>query len=66
MEKESISSFSIFWIYSILPWWISLSFQKRTSLVGRTDKGIPGMHLQKLHIRIHNETIQLIKLYNDD
>uniref|UniRef100_UPI003001D018 envelope membrane protein n=1 Tax=Baolia bracteata TaxID=2184446 RepID=UPI003001D018 len=35
-------------------------------LLDEMIKEYPETHLQKLHIGIHNETIQLIKMYNED
>ncbi|KAJ8900070.1 hypothetical protein K2173_024186 [Erythroxylum novogranatense] len=52
-------------------WVINYIVQKFIELeeLFRLDEMIrayPKTHLQKFHIRIHKETIQLIKMYNED
>ncbi|KAL2922377.1 Chloroplast envelope membrane protein [Bienertia sinuspersici] len=61
-----------------LPWLISLSFQKKKVLLEKfieleelhlldeLIKEYPETHLKKICIEIHNETIQLIKMHNED
>ncbi|CAN6455330.1 unnamed protein product [Victoria cruziana] len=61
-----------------LPWGISLSFTKKNNilegfikleelfLLDEMIKEYPETHIQKLRIRIHKETIQLVRMHNQD